>query len=147
MSSPTDYPLVQLRNWENEQTAFLTPTNWSTNSFVSVPLTNFPVGNAMATVFVNGIASTSSVVLVSAAAPASLTPTVLGDRHVKLTFTGTGGRQLSYTVMGTTNPALAYTNWSVVGVATDTVAAPGQFQFTDSQSTSLPRRYYRVQWP
>jgi len=66
---------------------------------------------------------------------------------VKLSFNGTGGRQLSYSLIGTTNLALPYTNWTVVGAVTDSVATPGQFQFTDSQSTNLPRRFYRVQWP
>ena len=147
ISSPSDFPLVQLRSFENEQTAFLTPTNWSTNSFLSVPVTNFPLGNAMATVFANGIASTSSVVLVVPTGPGLVTPTMLGDRHAKLTFAGTAGLKLSYSVVGTTNLALAFTNWTIVGVATDSVATPGQFQFTDSQSTGLTKRFYRVQWP
>src|SRR5204863_2781630 len=50
--SPTDYPLVQLRSIESGQTMFLLTTNWSTNSFTSLPVWSFPPGFALATVFV-----------------------------------------------------------------------------------------------
>jgi hypothetical protein len=63
--SSTDYPLIQLRALENGQTTFLPPTIWSTNSFTSSPLTNFPPGYAMVTVFVNGIPSAASILDVS----------------------------------------------------------------------------------
>ena len=36
--SSTDYPLVQLRSLESGQTMFLLTTNWSTNSFTSLPV-------------------------------------------------------------------------------------------------------------
>ena len=67
--SSTDYPLVQLRRLDNEQTVFLLTTNWSTNSFTSLPVWNFPPGYALATVFVNGIQSTSSIVNISVPVP------------------------------------------------------------------------------
>lgn len=63
LSSPADHPLVQLRNLQSEQSVFLSPTNWSTNIFNALPVTNFPPGYAMVTVFVNGIPSQSSVLL------------------------------------------------------------------------------------
>ncbi|MCX6925392.1 MAG: hypothetical protein NT154_19610 [Verrucomicrobia bacterium] len=59
--SPADCPVVQLRRLDNEQTLFVLSTNWSTNSFISVPINGFPPGYAMATVFVNGIPSTGSI--------------------------------------------------------------------------------------
>ena len=59
--SPADYPLVQLRSLANDQTVFLNSTNWSTNSVTTGIVTNFPPGYAMATVFVNGIPSTGSI--------------------------------------------------------------------------------------
>jgi hypothetical protein len=65
--SPSDYPVVQLRSVESEQTLFLLSTNWSASSFISLPLTNFPLGWALATMFVNGISSTSSTLLVTTA--------------------------------------------------------------------------------
>ena len=58
--SPADYPLVQLRSIDSGQTLFLTPTNWSTNSFASAPLSGFAPGNVEVTVFVNGIPSQPS---------------------------------------------------------------------------------------
>ena len=73
--SSTDYPLVQLRRLDNEQTVFLLTTNWSTNSFTSLPVWNFPPGYALATMFVNGIQSTSSVVNISVPVPTTATLT------------------------------------------------------------------------
>lgn len=36
-------------------------------------------------------------------------------------------------------------NWTVLGAMTET--SPGQFQFTDSQATNHPQRFYRVRSP
>jgi len=41
-----------------------------------------------------------------------------------------------------TNPALTGCDWIVLGSATE--ISPGQFQFTDSQAASNPRRFYRM---
>jgi len=63
--SPGDYPLVQLRSVESGQSVFLLPApgaSWSATSFTSAPVSGFPAGCALATVFVNGIPSTSSLV-------------------------------------------------------------------------------------
>jgi len=143
-ASPTDFPLLQLRSIEGDHTAFLTPTNWSTNLFVSVPVTNFPFGLAYATVFVNGISSTSSVVLVSASVPDPLSPTLLGDGRMKISFTGQAGRSVTYSVLATTNLS---SPWTPAGAAIESLAVAGHFQFTDSQSTNFPNRFYRVCWP
>ncbi len=66
--SAADYPMVQLRSIESERTVFLLATNWSANSFASAPVTNFPPGYALATVFADGIPSTSAVTIVTAPA-------------------------------------------------------------------------------
>ena len=55
---------VQLRSLESGQTVFLPPTNFTSNSFVSAAVANFPPGFALVTVFVNGIPSTSSILAV-----------------------------------------------------------------------------------
>jgi len=60
--SPTDYPLVQLRSLESQWTRFVSPTNWTTNSLISAPVTGLSAGWAMATVFVNGIPGQSALV-------------------------------------------------------------------------------------
>jgi hypothetical protein len=62
-NSPTDYPLVQLHRLDNDQTRFLLPDpsgTWSNTSFTSVPVTDFPAGHALVTVFTNGIPSISN---------------------------------------------------------------------------------------
>src|SRR5205085_2967194 len=87
--SSTDYPLVQLRNLESGQTTFLLSTNWSTNSFTSTSVWNFPPGFALATVFVNGIQSTSSLVNITVPAPAVTTlsnPQPLTNGSFQFTF-------------------------------------------------------------
>jgi hypothetical protein len=140
--SSTDYPLVQLRRLDNEQTVFLLTTNWSTNSFTSLPVWNFPAGYALATVFVNGIQSTSSVVNISV--PVPVTTTLTGPQKL------TNGFQFAFTnsvgalfgVLTTTNLALPMTNWTALGGVVE--ISPGQFQFTDPQATNSPRRFYRA---
>jgi|ERR1039457_6499372 hypothetical protein len=74
-NSPADYPLVQLRSLESGQTVFLSSTNLGINSFTSLPVWNFPPGYALATAFVNGIQSTSSIVNISVPVPTGTTLT------------------------------------------------------------------------
>jgi hypothetical protein len=74
-NSPADYPLVQLRSLESGQTVFLSSTNLGINSFTSRPVWNFPPGYALATAFVNGIQSTSSIVNISVPVPTGTTLT------------------------------------------------------------------------
>ena len=50
-------------------------TNWQTNSFTSAPVSGFPPGWALATVFVNGIPSTGSVINISVPVPTAITLT------------------------------------------------------------------------
>jgi len=66
--------LVPLRSVEGGQTLFLPTTNWSTNSFTSVPVSGLPPGWTLATVFVNGIQSTSSVFNISVTPAATAEP-------------------------------------------------------------------------
>jgi len=141
--STTDYPLVQLRSIESGQTTFLLCTNWSANSFTSLSVWNFPPGYALATVFINGIPSTSAVVNISVSVP---TATALTDAQK----TTNGSFQFSFTnrvgavlgVLATTNPALPLSNWTALGGVTET--CPGQFQFTDPQAANFGKRFYRV---
>jgi hypothetical protein len=56
--SSTNYPVVQLRDIDNSQVAFLPVdpiAGWSDTSFTSTPVNNFPPGPALMTVFTNGI--------------------------------------------------------------------------------------------
>jgi hypothetical protein len=142
MDSSADYPLVQLRRLDNEQTVFLLTTNWSTNSFASSAVWNFPPGYALATVFVNGIQSTSSVVNISV--PVPTTATLTGPQ--KLTngfhFAFANSAGALFGVLTTTNLALPLTSWTALGGVTE--ISPGQFQFTDPQATNGGQRFYRA---
>jgi hypothetical protein len=63
-NSLIDYSLVQLHRLDNDQTRFLLPDpsgTWSDTSFTSVPITDFPAGHALVTVFTNGIPSISMI--------------------------------------------------------------------------------------
>jgi hypothetical protein len=144
--SSADSPLVQLRRLDNEQTTFVLSTNWSTNSVTSVPLVGFPAGHALATVFVNGVPSTSSIVNVSVpvATPPRLTSAqVLTNGSFQFAFTNSVNAFFS--VVAATNPGLPLSNWtSLTGLAEVT---PGQFQFTDPQAANIPQRFYRVRSP
>jgi hypothetical protein len=144
--SPADYPLVQLRSVESGQTMFLLSTDWQTNSFASAPVWGFPPGYAMATVFVNGIPSTGSVLNVSV--PVLTATTLTGAKRLtngacQFCFTNNVGALFG--VLASTNPALPLSNWTALGGVTE--VAPGQFQFTDPQATSTVCRFYRLRAP
>jgi hypothetical protein len=144
--SPADYPVVQLRSVESGQTLFLSSTNWSTNSFISTAVNSFPPGYALATVFLNGIPSTSSVFSISVPVPtpADLTGAkTLTNGSFQFAFTNSVGPLFG--VLATTNVALPLTNWTVLGGVAE--LSPGQFQFTDSQATNGAQRFYRVRSP
>ena len=144
--SPADYPLVQLRSIESGRTMFLLSTNWSTNSFASVPVWNFPPGYALATVFVNGIPSTSSLVNISVPVP---TPPTLTDAK-KLTngtfqFSFTNSVGAVFGALASTNVSLPSSNWTALGGVTE--VSPGQFHFSDPQATNSPQRFYSIRSP
>ena len=60
-------------------------------------------------------------------------------------FNFTNATSTSFTVLATTNIALPTSNWTVLGAAT--VISPGVYQFTDTQATNFPRRFYQVRSP
>lgn len=62
---------------------------------------------------------------------------------VRLEFTGGAG--LSYSILQSTNVALPLTNWTLLGSGTE--ISPGLIQFSDTQATNNPQRYYRVRRP
>ncbi len=148
-SSSADYPLVQVRSLESGYTAFLMPasgTNWSTNSFTSAPVSGFPPGWALVTVFVNAIPSTGAVFNVSGPVPLAVKLTGaqrLGGGSFQFSFTNNLGTLFS--VLTTTNPALPMSQWTILGAATE--GPPGRFQFTDSQAPDDAPRFYRSRSP
>jgi N-acetylneuraminic acid mutarotase len=58
-NSSSNYPLVQIRNLDSGQSAYLFADSWSDTGYASAPVTNAPFGPALATVFTNGIPSSS----------------------------------------------------------------------------------------
>ena len=146
--SPADFPLVQLLSVENGQSSFLfcaSSTNWSANYFSSAPVNCSP-GYALATVFVNGIPSSSSLVnLISVPSPTAINLSgsrILANCFFQFQFTNTP--EASFSALSTTNPSLPLSNWTVIGNVTEGPA--GQFQFVDPQPGST-QRFYRVRSP
>jgi alpha-tubulin suppressor-like RCC1 family protein len=70
-------------------------------------------------------------------------PHTLTNGMFQFMFSYTPGALLS--VVSTTNLTLPLSNWTVLTGVTE--VSPGQFKFTDSQTTSTPRRFYRVRSP
>ncbi len=67
---------------------------WSNTSFSSTPVTNFPPGPALATVFTNGIPSDAEYLLVASPTPASVVSRKLHNGvpfDINLPLTGTAG--------------------------------------------------------
>jgi hypothetical protein len=110
---------------------------------MSVPVWNFPVGYALATVFANGIPSTSSIVNISVPIPATIQLTSaakLADGSYRFAFTNTPGAVFS--AVASSSLTLPLSSWTVMGGVTE--ISPGQFQFTDLQASNAIARYYRV---
>jgi N-acetylneuraminic acid mutarotase len=137
--SSTDYPLVQLRSIESGQTVFLPATNWGTNSFTSMPITGFPPGYALATVFVNGIQSTSSIVNIGVQAPTlcELKKLTNGAFRFSLNYYAGAVFTVQMTISDLSTPL---SNWSSLGKMTE--VSPGIYQYTDSIAKFNSKSFY-----
>jgi alpha-tubulin suppressor-like RCC1 family protein len=60
-------------------------------------------------------------------------------------FSFTNATPTSFTVLASTNVSLPTSNWTVIGAATQ--LAPGVYQFTDTQATNFPQRFYQIRSP
>jgi N-acetylneuraminic acid mutarotase len=149
--SPADYPVVQLLRLGNEQTAFLLPTSWSSNSYVSAAVGGLPPGYALVTVFVNGIPSTSSIL--------DITPSVLPGLPFQITSivrTNANDLLITRNTIGTTNyvqinagvgPSGSYSGFGFIDV-TNLVITTATTNFLDVGAlTNMPSRYYRIWSP
>src|SRR5262249_27753172 len=72
-------------------------------------------------------------------------PAKLGNGTFQFGFTNLTGA--SFRVFAGTNAAQPTAAWTMLGSAIESPAGSGQFQFTDSQATNYPQRFYRVQSP
>jgi hypothetical protein len=145
--SPSDYPLLQLRNLESGQTLFPLALNWSANAYTSGPINGLPIGYVLATLFVNGIPSTAIVInLIEMPTPTPFlltSPKILANGFFQFAFTNSPGAVFS--VRSSTNVLLPASNWTPSGTVSE--VTPGQFQFIDSQTANSPQRFYRVSSP
>jgi hypothetical protein len=145
--SPTDFPVLQIQAVENGQIAFLPSVSWTTNSFTSAALTNFPVGYAFVRIVVNGIPSAASMSSVSATPIATAiflsNPKRLPSGLFQFSFTNTPGA--AFTALSFANLTTPVSNWTALGPVTET--SPGTFQFTDPQSATNALRFFGVRSP
>lgn len=145
LSSPANYPILQLYSLASGRATYLASMNWSSNSIASVPLTNFPPGYALATVIVNGMPSTGSVVNISVPIPQPTALLPLGyATNGRFQFAFTNAPGATFGVFASSNASLPPTNWTALGSVTE--ISPGKFQFTDSQMTS-GQRFYQLRAP
>jgi hypothetical protein len=140
--SPGDAPLVQLRSLQSDRMVFMQPISWFSNSSVSAFVSGLPAGHALATVYANGIPSTSSIIRID---PPTilLSGSKLAGGAFRISFTTLPGG--AFSALMSSNVALAQSNWANLGGVTE--VSPGQYQFTDTQATNQPRRFYRVRSP
>jgi NHL repeat len=117
------------------------------NSITGTILKFAPEGTS--SVFASGLQSPTSIAIYPGLGAWSATPiklskaTVLSNGALQFSFVENLG--LSFTVLASTNASSATATWSAVGVATE--AAPTHYQFTDTQATNYPQRFYRVRSP
>jgi len=69
--------------------------------------------------------------------------TMLPNGAFQFAFTNAPGGRFS--VLVSTNPVTPLTSWTALGGVAE--ISPGQYQFTDSQATNWPSRFYRVTGP
>lgn len=70
-NSASNYPLLQLTSLSNEQTKTISSITSSDTSFTSAPVTDLHPGLALATIFTNGIPSSSQIILIVGATRAT----------------------------------------------------------------------------
>jgi hypothetical protein len=101
-----------------------------------------PIGHALATVFVNGIPSASSIIAINGS-----TLVVYGMRlpngSFQLSVTNTPGS--SFTAIMSTSLTTPLSSWTVLGGVTE--ISPGHYQFTDTATAGQPVRFYRIRSP
>lgn len=143
--SPADYPVVQLHSLGNEQTLFLPTTSWSTNSFTSTPVTNFPPGYALATIFVNGIPSASSILDVEDLSGFAIASILQQGTNIVITWTTYAGKTNVVQVSPGAPDGSYTTNFTDF---TPPIIVPGSglvsTNWPDVSATTNSARYYRV---
>ena len=85
--------------------------------------------------------------MVNIAVPIPTTTTLsrVGFNSGQFHFSFTNASNALLGILATTNLSVPQTNWTALGGVTE--IAPGQFQFTDPQTTNEVQRYYRLYAP
>jgi WD40 repeat protein len=145
--SSSNYPIVQLRSLDNSQVAFLLvdPTaGWSDIAFSSIPVTGFPFGPALVTVFTNGIPSDTKYLVVARANP-TITTQASGTMPVGGSISDTATLSNAATPTGTiTFKVYGPDNATCGGTAVFTSTAPvspGGTSTSSSYTTAVPGTY------
>lgn len=87
---------------------------------------------------------TRTITVTAPPAPSLLTGMItLGNGARQFNFTN--ATPTSFTVLAATNVTLPTSQWTILGTATQ--ISPGAYQFTDSQATNFPQRFYQVRSP
>jgi hypothetical protein len=137
--SPADYPVVELESLGNEWTIFLQSMSWSTNSFISAPLHDFPPGYSLVTVFVNGIPSAASIldIVPPRFQITSIVRTNANDLLITWNTSGT-----SNIIQVTPSLGTGFSNLASFVITTSTT------NYLDvGAGTNKPARFYRIELP
>jgi hypothetical protein len=96
---------------------------------------------------VNGIVDVGAVeVQAASVTPPRITGAeILGDGTFQLSFSNLSGA--SFQVLASTNIASPTSTWLTIGPATEMPPGSGLFEFTDTDATNLPHRFYGVKSP
>ena len=143
-SSATNYPLLELRKIDSEQSFFIgsdAETNWSDTSFTSAAIKALPPGPYRLTVITNAVPSVSKIVNVVATSLKILSITRLTNGHVVLQCLGVPN--VVNTVEATRNLATAFVSLNNSVVAD----AIGAFEFEDNDAGNYTERFYRLAPP
>jgi fibronectin-binding autotransporter adhesin len=111
----------------------------------TVPTVPFSLPPNVSGIITNDTANKRLSLIIAPNPPVLTSSTMLDDGTFQFGFTNQTG--VGFTVFASTDVSLPFNNWSNLGPAVETPAASGQFQFTDSQATNNPQRFYRVRSP
>jgi len=110
--------------------------------FDSAPVTNFPAGNAQVTMFVNGIPSGSSTLLLGLPPLCWNSVRMLPDGSCQSALTKLP--EFGFGVVAT-NLLTPLANWLWRGVAAEPFT--GHYEFVDLRATNFSQRFYSIRWP
>jgi hypothetical protein len=135
-------------------------TNQITNSISSLPITNWAPGTTLWLVWTltNSIGGAQGIAIDNLSFSANVAPVITiptlsgttfigsgGGAGLHFNFTNAPGAGASFTVWSTTNLTLPFSQWQNLGHPTESPA--DTYQFTDSQATNKPARFYKVTSP